>query len=74
MGNIGRRTLVNPRHRLAALVRLPLGLDARNSLTRMAPAKGFSRPTPAEFGMGSVGEGGSVGLGKTCYASSNYAN
>ncbi len=46
-------------------VRSPLGRDARNSLTRMAPAPGFGRPAPSGFGMGSVGEGGSVGREKT---------
>jgi hypothetical protein len=30
----------------------------------MAPAAWFGRPAPAGFGMGSVGEGGSVGLEK----------
>jgi len=45
-------------------VRSPLGRDARNSLTRMDPAPGFGRRSLTGFGMGSVGEGGSVGVGK----------
>jgi hypothetical protein len=43
------------------LVRKPLGRDAPNPLTRMAPAPGFGRPPPVGLGIGSVGEGGSVG-------------
>jgi hypothetical protein len=33
-------------------------------LTRMDPASGLGWPVPAGFGMGSVGDGGSVGVGK----------
>jgi len=57
-----------------APVRSPLGRDAPNSLTRVAPAPGFGRPAPAGFGMGSVGVVGSVGVGKTRYGSSIYSN
>jgi len=42
-------------------------------LTRVTPAPGFGRPAPAGFGMGSVGEGRSVGSEKTRRASSAYS-
>jgi hypothetical protein len=43
-------------------------------MTRMAPAPAFGPPACAGFGMGSVGEGGSVGGRKMRYVSSNYLN
>ena len=43
-------------------IRKPFGRDAPNSLARMALAPGFGRRPLAGFGIGSVREGGSVGL------------
>ena len=56
-----------------APVRSPLGRDTLNSLARMAPAPGFGRSASTKFGMGSVGEGGSVGPAKTRSVSSAYS-
>lgn len=42
-----------------------LGFDVANPMTRMAPPPGPLGRCPPEFGMGSVGPGGSVGQPKT---------
>ena len=60
---------VNPR-RIPGTVRSPLGRDARNPMTRMGPPPRVFGPTAPGFGMGSVGEGGSVDSGETPRASS----
>jgi hypothetical protein len=40
----------------------------------MVPAPGFGRSAAVEFGMGSVGQFGSVGRGKACSVSSVFSN
>lgn len=45
-------------------VRSPLGRDGPNYMTRMGPSAAHFAPAPRRFGMGSDGEGGSVGPGK----------
>jgi len=55
-------------------VRSPLGRDGRNPMTRMGAPPGLGRPGRAGFGLGSVGEGGSVGAAKTRSASSAYSH
>jgi hypothetical protein len=49
---------------------VPLGRDARNSLTGMTARTGSVSRVAAEFGMGSVGRVGSVAPGKTRRGSS----
>ena len=53
-------------------VRSPLGRDGRNPMTRMGAPPGLGRPGRAGFGLGSVGEGGSVGPSKTRSVSSAF--
>jgi hypothetical protein len=43
-------------------------------MTSMGRAPELGRPGGAGFGLGSVGEGSSVGLGKTHYVSSTFWN
>ena len=63
-GESGQPELNRAGIRFSCRVRKRFGRDAPNSLTRMDPAPGFGRPASAGFGMGSVGEGGSVGVAK----------
>jgi hypothetical protein len=64
----------SPGRRETTPVRSPLGRDGGNCMTRMGPASGFGRPALKGSGMGSLGEGGSVGPGKTHYATSAFFN
>jgi hypothetical protein len=45
-----------------------------NPMTRMGPAPALGRRVAAGFGMGSVGEGGSVGPSERRYLSSAFLN
>jgi len=58
---------------LNAPVRSPLGRDGPNSLTCMASTPGSVGRPLRGFGMGSVGEGGSVGPAKRRSVSSAYS-